>query len=100
MSRPFKLRWAHALLDHAGKPYGCVAMAFKLLVETDGGGFGQALVSDANFHAACGFSERSCRDFKAWLIGHGFLRVEHRGNRGGGTLYQLAIPGEEIAAFP
>lgn len=93
LDRAFKKRWAKALFSVERKPYGAIAMAFKIYMEMDGQGRG-ATISDDEFRDSCGVSDGSCRVFKKWLIDNEFIRIEVRGQRGRKSTFQAVIPGE------
>jgi hypothetical protein len=95
--RTFKKRWARALFSVDRKPYGAIAMAFKLYTEMDSQGRG-ATISDDEFRDSCGVSDGSCRVFKKWLVENEFIRIEVRGQRGRKSTFQAVIPGEIPAA--
>ncbi len=97
--RNFKRRWAETLFSHPKKPYGAVAMGFKLFVEMDHQGRG-AVISDLEFIAACGVSDGSCRTFKKWLLDHGFIRISVRGQRGRKSTFQAVLPAADVASNP
>lgn len=97
--RQFKRRWATALFAHLGsedkpKPAGSVAMAFRLYMEMDGEGRG-AVISNEEFSASCGVSDRSIRYFKRWLLDFGFICISVRGTRWGSSEFQATIPGDD-----
>lgn len=91
--RTFKKRWVHKLFAEPKKPYGSIAMAFKIYMEMDGKGFG-ATISDEEFRDSCGISDGSCRIFKKWLVDHHFIKIRVRGQRGRKSTFQAIIPGE------
>jgi len=95
--RTFKRRWVSALFSVQKKPYGSIAMAFKIYMEMDGQGRG-ATISDDEFRDCCGVSDGSCRVFKKWLVDNHFIRIEVRGQRGRKSTFQATIPGEIPAA--
>lgn len=92
-----KRRWALALFAYSDskKPLGAVAMGFRLYLEMDNEGRGVAL-KDQDIAQACGVTDRSVREFKAWLVKTGFVRVMAKGARGGATEYRGCIPGDEL----
>jgi hypothetical protein len=97
VDRTFKKRWAFALFARPDKPAGAVAMGFKIYMEMDSLGRG-ATISDAEFMVACGVSDGSCRVFKRWLLGNGFIQIMKRGYRGHRSEFMATIPGEQIPA--
>ena len=96
--RNFKRHWAEALFAHPKKPYGAIAMGFKLYMEMDSQGCG-ACISDDEFRASCGVSDGSCRTFKKWLLDNDFIHIMVRGQRGRKSTFQAVIPGEQIPAI-
>jgi hypothetical protein len=96
--RNFKKRWVSALFAVQRKPYGSIAMAFKIYMEMDSQGRG-ATISDDEFRDCCGVSDGSCRVFKKWLVDNEFIRIEVRGQRGRKSTFQAVIPGEIPATY-
>jgi hypothetical protein len=96
--RNFKKRWVSALFAVQRKPYGSIAMAFKIYMEMDSHGRG-ATISDDEFRDCCGVSDGSCRVFKKWLVDNEFIRIEVRGQRGRKSTFQAVIPGEIPATY-
>lgn len=97
IDRSFKKRWVNALFAVPKKPYGSIAMAFKIYMEMDGQGRG-AVISDDEFRASCGVSDGSCRLFKKWLVDKEFIRIIVRGQRGRKSEFQAILP-SHIAAY-
>ncbi len=91
-----KKRWAISLFGTPDKPAGAVAMAFKLYMEMNGDGRG-ATISDAEFQVACGVSDGSVRNFKRWLISHGFIQIARRGARGHRSEFLATLPAADAA---
>lgn len=91
VERNFRKRWAQALFSHPKKPTGCVAMAFLIYTRMDAQGEG-AVIPDVEFISACGVSDGSIRNFKRWLVDHGFIEIRLRGRRGYGSEFAARIP--------